>query len=399
MFGEQNLLSKEDINQVVQLLQSDARLTMSTNVSQFERLFAQYLNVPYAVMVNSGSSANLLAVSAIMNYDFSNHLQPGDEILLPSVCWSTSMWPILQLGLVPVLVDTNPNSFQMDLDDLRSKITSRSRGIMIVHIIGNCVDMIELNTIVDEYNLLLIEDSCEALGSTYNSKYLGTFGIFGTYSFYYSHHITTIEGGMIVCHRQEDVDLLKCLRAHGWTRDMSTHDELCAQYPNIDSRFLFTNLGYNLRPTEINAVLGISQLEKLAKFNTVRKHNFYKLKDAISREPRNKSIIQTTSCSPNSDIAWFAFPITLLQYTDRFMEYKDFLTQSGLENRPMVTGNFSRQPVFKKINVKCDPSSFIGAEIVHRACFYVTLSCLIEYSDEQVGKIMDILFHNDFWNF
>jgi len=167
-------------------------------------------------MVNSGSSANLLAMSVAYHYSIETNtgLTKGCEVLVPSVCWSTSVWPIVQFGCKPVFVDVDPKTLNIDLEDMKKKITKETKGIIAVHVLGNATDMKEFMKIVEEHKLVLIEDNCESLGSTSNDKYLGTFGQFGTFSFFFSHHMTTGEGGMVVCHTEDHYFLLLSMRAH-----------------------------------------------------------------------------------------------------------------------------------------------------------------------------------------
>ena len=228
---------------------------MGKNVYNFEKQFASFVGSKYAVMVNSVSSANLLAMSVGSNFARKNCLKPGDKVIVPNICWSTSVWPIIQMQLVPVFVDVDEKTLNIDIDKLEKAITPDIRGIVAVHILGNCTNMERLMKIVRDNNLFLMEDTCESLGSLYNNKMLGTFGDFGTYSFYYSHHITTIEGGMVVCNNHDDYELLRCLRAHGWSRDFKDKEKLEEMYNDVDPRFLFVNLGYNLRPMETKGAM------------------------------------------------------------------------------------------------------------------------------------------------
>jgi CDP-6-deoxy-D-xylo-4-hexulose-3-dehydrase len=384
-----DMLSDADIEEVVELLHSREKLTMSTRVSKFEKEFADYLGVPYAVMVNSGSSANLLAFAGCVNPDAVKGFILGGEVLVPCVCWSTSLWPILQNGLVPVMVDVNPGTFQMDLEDMRRKKTVNTVGVLLVHVIGNCPDMDEVVGWAQENDLVLLEDACEALGTRYKGRQLGTFGRFGTYSFYYSHHITTIEGGMVVCRTQEDADLLRCLRAHGWARDMSTFDELVLANPNIDSRFLFVNVGYNLRSTEINATLGSAQMKRLEEFNTNRKGNYESVRASVLGDARSVGRLRVLECDPDVDVAWFAIPLEVTGINTGM--YKDYLTQNGVENRPIISGNFARQPALLKCGFDLEALDFPGAEQVHSNCFYIGTSCLHKYTREEVQELTDIL--------
>jgi dTDP-4-amino-4,6-dideoxygalactose transaminase len=208
IFSEETYGEEEILACIESLL--TGQLSMNKNVAKMEEEFCKYTGSKYAVMVNSGSSANLLAVSAALD-DGEGHLKHGSEVLVPAVCWSTSVWPIVQLGLKPVFVDTDPYTLNVDLNDLKKKITKNTTGFLAVHVMGNGTDMEELMKIVKENNLCLIEDTCESLGSSSNGKLLGTFGEFGTFSFFVSHHMTTGEGGMVTCQTEEQYDMLKSM--------------------------------------------------------------------------------------------------------------------------------------------------------------------------------------------
>lgn len=270
----------EIINCIATLL--SGQLTMGKQVEKFESIFSQYVGSQYSIMVNSGSSANLLAFSAIVNPLREKHLKYGDKVAIPAICWSTSLWPIVQMGLVPVLIDVDPNTLNLSLESMKSSLLKHEiKAVMMVHVLGNSTEVGELLEIVEDNNLLLIEDTCESLGTKYKNNYLGTLGDFGTFSFYFSHHMTTIEGGMIITKTQEDCDLLKCLRTHGWSREQSNREALEAKYEYIDPRFLFINLGYNVRPMEIQASFGLEQIKRLEKMNAYRKENVYKLRQVF----------------------------------------------------------------------------------------------------------------------
>src|SRR5437667_10484732 len=255
------------------------QLTMGQKVREFEKKFAEYCGSSYAAMVNSGSSANLRALSTLTNPVRNIHLKPGDKVAIPAVCWSTSLWPIVQMGLVPVLLDVDPCTLNLSIDSLKKSLSRHElKAILMVHILGNSTELESLLDIVHEKGLILIEDTCESLGSTFKSKMLVTLGDFGTFSFYFSHHITTIEGGMVLAKTEEDFDLLKCLRTHGWSREQSNRAQLERENPHIDPRFLFINVGYNLRPMEIQAAFGLEQLKRLNIMNQHRRHNFQRIK-------------------------------------------------------------------------------------------------------------------------
>ncbi len=288
------------------------QLTMGHRVHEFEEAFAAHIGAPYAVMVNSGSSANLLAVSAAINPLRGKRLNTGDYVAVPAVCWSTSLWPLVQLGLKPILVDVDPSTLNMSIDSLTAAMAQFSiRAVMMVHVLGNTTDMSALMEIIERENLILIEDTCESLGTSFNNRALGTIGDFGTYSFYFSHHMTTIEGGMVVARTLEDYDLLRCLRAHGWSREQTNRTELEMNNPAIDPRFLFVNLGYNLRPMEIQAAFGLEQLKRLDEMNDQRKQNAVLMRQAFERNPKWCSQLLFPIAPPQIDACWFGFPFII----------------------------------------------------------------------------------------
>jgi CDP-6-deoxy-D-xylo-4-hexulose-3-dehydrase len=265
----------EEINAAIEVLKS-TYVTMGKRCQQFEQAFAEYAGLEEAVFVNSGSSANLLTFFALANHaspmlGSKRQFRPGFEVIVPAVSWSTTFWPIVQAGGVPVFVDSDPRTLQMKPDAMRAALSERTVAVCAVHVMGNTTGMQEVLTFTEMNNLWLVEDTCEALGARDDGKLAGTFGDVATFSFFFSHHITTIEGGMVVTRHRELGELLRCLRAHGWTRDLKNRKATEALYPQIDPEYLFINTGFNLRPTEINAAFGLIQLRKLEGFNQRRR--------------------------------------------------------------------------------------------------------------------------------
>jgi len=388
-------ISNEEIIASIDVLLS-GQLTMNTNVFEFEKEFAKKVGVKYAIMCNSGSSANLLALACITNKLRSKHLDINDEILIPAVCWSTSLSPIIQLGLKPIFVDVNPDTMNIDINDLKKKITKSTKGLLLVHVLGNTCDMNEVIKLVNNHNLILIEDTCESLGSLYNDKYLGTFGDFSTYSFYYSHHITTGEGGMIICKTLEDYNLLKCLRAHGWTRDLSNKEEINKKYPKINDKFLFINFGYNLRPIEISAAIGRCQLKKLDMMNYNRKLNRINIINSLKTHDKWNNQLIFTSNPKNSDPAWFGFTTLLSeQFKHQYFDYLQYLSDNGIENRPIISGNITRQPIINLLDQDINPKDFLGAEIITERGFFLGIHTTL-LSDKKIKLLTDKLLNFNF---
>lgn len=343
------------------------QLTMGAQVRRFEQEFARHCAAPHAVMVNSGSSANLLAMSALTNPLRSRHLKRGDKVGVPAVCWSTSVWPIVQTGLVPVLIDVDPLTLNMSVAALKATLKRHElKALMMVHVLGNATDMGDVLAIAAEEDLLLIEDTCESLGTTYEGRALGSIGTFGTFSFYFSHHMTTIEGGMVLARTEEDYDLLKCLRAHGWSREQSNREALERDNSHIDPRFLFVNVGYNLRPMELQAAFGLEQLRRLNTMNDHRRSNVARIRAAFSAHERWRGQLHFPTATRGLDACWFGFPFLVDESVQ--LDHRGFtraLLDQGVDTRPIVSGNMALQPALKHFDIDISMGPFQGAQRVH----------------------------------
>jgi CDP-6-deoxy-D-xylo-4-hexulose-3-dehydrase len=321
------------------------RVTMGDKVKQFESMFANYIGVNHAIMVNSGSSANLLALSILTNALLKSRLKPGDEIITPALTWVTTVFPILNCGLTPVLVDVGLDTFDISPDEVEKAITDRTRAIMLVHLLGNPCQMDRIMEIARQHNLYVIEDACEAHGAEFNGKRVGSFGDLATFSFFFSHHISTIEGGMVLTNNEEFAELARALRAFGWVRDLKDKDEIARQHADIDPRYLFINTGYNFRPTEIQGAFGIHQLKKLDKFIEIRRGNaefwFENLK-------RHKDYLLLYKEGEGTKHVWFGYPITVRPEAPFTRgDLTNFLEAKGVETRPIMAGNIDEQPVMR----------------------------------------------------
>ena len=222
----ENPYRKKDLTSAIKVIKS-GRITIGKVTQKLEKKFSRKFKIKNSLMVNSGSSANLLAFQCLINPYRKNRLKPGDQVLVPSLCWSTSLWPIIQSGLKPVFIDVDKKTLNIDLKKLVKKINKKTKAIMLVHVLGNSTEMNKLMKIIKKYNLFLVEDTCESLGSKYNGKYLGNFGDFSTFSFYSSHQISSGEGGMICCKENSDYEILKSLRSHGWSRGLRNEKKNC----------------------------------------------------------------------------------------------------------------------------------------------------------------------------
>jgi len=368
-----NAFSASDIRCGLKVL-SSKHITMSKITKNFEKRFAKKIGCKYALMTNSGSSANLLAVSTIVNPLFKNKLKSGDEVLIPAVCWSTSLWPIIQNNLKPVFVDVELDTFNISIKDLKKKITSKTKAIMCIHVLGTSANLTQIKKLTNKKNIILIEDTCESLGAKFNNKFLGTFGELGTFSFYYSHQITSGEGGMIVCNDIKNYNIIKSLRSHGWSRETSFHNIYTKKFKKLDDRFLFINSGYNLRPTDIQASIANNQFKRLNKFITTRNYNRKKIIDKVKNNKKWNNQFYFINHSKQIKPSWFGLPILIdKRYLNKKKKFLNYLTRRGVENRPILSGNFTNQPATKLYNLNKKKLVFANAQKAEDLGFFIGL--------------------------
>ena len=358
-----------DWEEVAEALDSllSTQVTMGQKVKQFESMFAEYVGVRYAIMVNSGSSANLLALAILTNRFLENRIKPGDEIITPAVTWATTVWPIIDCGAVPVLVDVDLETFNINTEEIKKAITHKTRAIMPVHLLGNPCDMDKIVDIADKHNLYVIEDACEAHGAALNGKKVGSFGDFTTFSFFFSHHISTIEGGMVLTNNEEYAELAKALRVFGWVRDLKNKDEISEKYRDIDPRYLFVNIGYNFRPTEMQGAFGLHQLGKLDNFIEIRRDNARFWEQSLSKYKDHLLLHEEREGTRH---VWFGYPITILPgapFTRK--EIVDFLESKGVETRPIMSGNMDEQPGMTLFNYR-KVGELSNARLIMRNSFF-----------------------------
>ena len=356
-----NSFSNEDIINGIKILLSK-RITMSEMTKKFEYEFAKYMGVKYALMVNSGSSANLLSTFALINPLKKNRLLKGDECLIPSLCWSTSLWPIVQAGLIPKFVDVSLNTLNVSIEEIKKKINKKTKAIMAVHVLGNSTDMSQLMKIVKEKKLYLIEDTCESLGSKYGNKFLGTYGDFGTYSFYYSHQITSGEGGMITCNNKNDYNIINSLRAHGWDRGIK----------NNKNNFNFVNSGFNVRPSEIAAAIGYGQFKKFNNFKKIRSINRKKIISSIKNSNKWSGQFTFIEAIKKLKPSWFGLPILIdKKFLFKKKRFLNYLNKNGIETRPIISGNFLNQPSIKLYKLNKNKEKFKFAQEIEDRGFFI----------------------------
>ena len=337
----------EEISAFVECMLT-TRVTAGPKVKEFERTYASTYEHAHGVLVNSGSSANLLAIATLTNSDVKDHLRPGDEVIVPALSWSTTVWPLIQCGLVPVVADIDPATLNIDPNEIERAIGPKTRGLMIVPVYGNPCDMNAVMDICERHSLILIEDTCEAMGATFDGKPLGGFGRIGTFSLYFSHHITTLEGGICVTDDFEISETMRILRAHGWLRDVEDRSPWTKRYPDIDEKFLFVNLGYNFRISEPQAAMGLVQLNKLGDFVDARRDVAGLYRQMLAS---HDNTLRTQSETQHGRSSCFGFPMMINPNAGfRVADITKFLNTRGIETRPVICGNIARQPAMNRFD-------------------------------------------------
>lgn len=319
--------------------------TMGPKVAEFEKRFAEYQGSKYAVMVNSGSSANLVMIAALMyTRDEALKLSPGDEVIVPAVSWSTTYYPLYQYGLSIKFVDIDLNTLNYDLDALAAAISDRTRAIMAVNLLGNPNDFAAIRHMIGERNIVLIEDNCESMGAELEGCKAGSFGVMGTFSSFFSHHISTMEGGLVVTDNEELYHILLTLRAHGWTRNLPKHNLVCGEKSDdpFKESFRFVLPGFNLRPLEMSGAIGIEQIRKLPELISSRRVNGAQFQEAMGQHP---DLLIQREIGASS---WFGFSLVIRPGSSLTREtLLKRLGDLGFESRPIVTGNFAKNEVIK----------------------------------------------------
>lgn len=327
----------------IQRVIASGMFSMGKEVLLFEKQFAEAMGSKHAVMVNSGSSANLAMIGALF-FRKENPLKAGDEVVVPAVSWSTTYYPLQQYGLKVRFVDIDLETLNMDLEQLAGAITENTKAIFAVNLLGNPNDFAAIERIIGDRDILLLEDNCESMGALFEGRQAGTFGVMGTYSSFFSHHIATMEGGLIVTDDDELYEILLCLRAHGWTRNLPKINHVCGEKSDnsFDESFRFVLPGYNLRPLEMSGAIGQEQIKKLPFFVRERRKNALTFQKLFANHPW--LIIQKEV----GNSSWFGFslilkenaPITRSALLDR-------LSAAHVEVRPIVGGNFAKNEVMK----------------------------------------------------
>lgn len=373
----------EEINAILEVLMS-RNVSMGARVERFEREFAEFLGVKHSVMVNSGSSANLLAMELVRRW----RPEKRKNVLTPAITWATTVAPIVQMGMKPVFVDVDPYTLKMDVEAAVSEnATGDSKNVYFpVHILGQPSDSRTLADAARVDNTLLIEDACEALGSVAMGgpdafDYVGTMGLAGTFSFYISHHLQTIEGGMVVTNDDAAHRTLLQLREHGWIRRLNPFDRTAMQVADIDPRFTFTEMGYNVRPTELAGAMGVEQLKKLPLY-LMKRHTIYA---ALRNLLRKHDSIHVPDMG--NDASHFALPI-MVKPEARFRrdELQTYLEEAGIETRGLIGGLITKQPFLRDVDYGT-VGALPGARLIDSN--YLMVGLYPDLTREQIQHIVD----------
>lgn len=335
----------DDEYAAIQRVVASNHFSMGDEVRAFEAQFAAYVGARHAVMVNSGSSANLLMIAALFyTQDDGRKLERGDEVIVPAVSWSTTYFPLQQYGLKIKFVDIDRDTLNIDMDALKGAISDKTKAILAVNLLGNPCDYGAIAEMTKDRNILLLEDNCESLGASFEGRQCGTFGLMGTYSTFFSHHISTMEGGVICTDDDELHHILLCLRAHGWTRNLPDENHVTGtKNPDpFEESFRFVLPGYNVRPLEMEGALGVEQVKKLPLLISERQANGRRWTEAMQNHPQ--FVIQQETGSSS----WFGFSLVIrpgLAIDRRSVVQR--LRDLGFECRPIVAGNFAKNPVVR----------------------------------------------------
>jgi CDP-6-deoxy-D-xylo-4-hexulose-3-dehydrase len=355
---------EEELEAIRRVIESD-RFTIGGNVAAFEEAFAAYHDKKYCVMVNSGSSANLVGVAAL-TFKSDRPLKPGDEVIVPAISWATTYHPLQQYGLHLRFVDVDLDTLNIDVAQLEAALTPKTRMIVAVSILGNPAALDVIRAFADKHGLYLFEDNCESMDAELDGKKLGTFGDIGTFSSFFSHHISTMEGGMIITDDEELFHICKSLRSHGWARDLPEVNSICPPKPDsFYEAYRFVLPGYNVRPLELSGAIGIEQLKKLPSMTAQRRKNLALFQKLFGDDDR--FIIQHENGKSSS----FCFTVVLRPgMTPSRNKVAESLTEAGIGFRIITGGCFPRHEVIKYFDYTC-VDDLPNANLAHDQGFFV----------------------------
>lgn len=332
---------------------------MGPRVAEFERAFAKRFGARFAVMVNSGSSANLVAIASLFHRR-ENPLVRGDEAIVPAVAWSTTYAPLWQYGLKMTVVDVNPSTLNVEIEAVRQAITPRTRLLVGVSILGNPAPLEELRKLADEHGLIFFEDNCESLGAKLNGQFTGSFGLLSTCSFFFAHHISTMEGGMLLTSDPELFELARALRAHGWTRELQSDSQIYTRdQDEFQEAYRFLVPGYNLRPLEMSGAAGLCQLRKIDAMISARRKNAAHFQELMKGESRFQ--IQ----EERGESSWYCFPMIVRPGSGlRRAEVLARLREAQIQFRMITGGNVMRHDYAARMGLAAT-GALPGADLVH----------------------------------
>ena len=374
----ENNITGEDLNILITFLRKAPRLTQSSNVLSFEKEWSDWLGVHFSVFVNSGASANLITMAAL------KHLYGGGEIIVPTLTWVSDIASVIQNGFEPVFVDINPKNLCMDDEQVISRLNNKTRAVFITHVQGFNGLTERLLRILEERNIPLIEDVCESHGATFKEKKLGSFGLISNFSFYFAHHMSTIEGGMVCTDDKKIYETLRMLRSHGMVREASNNEikqKYIHEHPDLSPDFIFVYPAYNVRNTEIGAVLGRSQLKNLDGNNAKRRENFELFLKNLDPQKYRTDFDLDGSCN-------YAFNLVLKEPNHEFRDIVEKAMQNaGVEFRRGSSGggNQLRQPYLKGMVPEREYEKYPEIEHIHFYGYYIG-----NYPTLEKQKILDL---------
>ena len=376
-------IDKEDIKSLVDFLSQDQipKLTNGPKVIEFENKWGEWLGTKYNLMVNSGASSNELTMLAL------NYIHGDGEIIVPPLTWISDVSSVIFSGFKPVFCDINLKNLSFDIDKLKKCITPKTKAIFLTHVLGINALTDELIQLCNDNNILLIEDVCESHGATFKGQKVGSIGFASNFSFYFAHHMSTIEGGMICTNDEYFYQICRALRSHGMTREMTNEvlkQQIINENPDLNKDFIFLNPAHNFRSTEINAVLGLSQVKKLDNNNSKRVDNFNYF---INKLDPNKYITDLETEGQCN----YAFIIILKEGSFEKRDQLEYtLKENGIEFRRGLSGggNQLRQPYFKK-NYNIDYSQFTNTDHIHNFSWYVGNYPTLE--QEKIDKLIEVI--------
>lgn len=370
-------INDSDIEKLIVWLKEGHRLTKGPETLKFEEKWSKYLGVKYSVFLNSGSSANLAMVYSLIE---SKRLK-NNKIIVPSVSWVTTVSPTIQLGLTPILCDCDKDDLGLDIEHLELLFKEHNpSAVILVHVLGVPNKMDEIMSLCDKYNVILLEDSCESIGSKYNKQLTGTFGLMSSFSFYFGHHMSTIEGGMVSTNDFEMYQMLLSIRSHGWNRDLTEDNKkmLNEKYDLNEFRALYTffHPGFNLRSTDLQAFIGNIQLDKIDDIVKKRINNFNLYNDFLNDD------FWKVKPSDNTVVSNFAYPIII----KNVVELSGILFENGVENRPLICGSINEQPFWYE---KYGKTYLPNSKVVHYNGMYLPNNP--DMTLKEIRKITDIV--------